>query len=214
MKKFISLLLIAAFALQFQSCMGARKSGNSDSDFYPGASVRITLHTGKIHQGVILRSEENMIKYVDSETHRIEDLKMDQIRSVRPSDQIFDFEGNVISEKEVANRKGMAFTAGYGVGGAVLGGAVGFGVGILLAASNSVPFIYPMGLLGIGGAYLFGRQGSEIDWEDAVENIRRERYEVAKKEREEQLKKQREELEKEKSEKEEMLKKLRDKSVN
>jgi hypothetical protein len=119
--------------------------------------------------------------------------------------EAYDLEGNVITDEKISDAKGMSKTLAYGFGGLVLGAAVGFGVGALMQ-SEDVAIGYPMAAFGIAGAIYFGIMGSNSDREDAIDDIRAERYEVSQAELKKRLEAEKKRLEEQK-EKQEQLKK-------
>jgi len=176
-----------------------------------GESVSIVMKNGKIFEGVLLKKEGTELRYVDVSSHKPEKLVFDEIRSISKANKKYDFEGNIISEKDIDEKKGITKTLGYGFGGIVLGAAAGFGVGLILAASNSGGFIYPMIGLGLAGGIYFGLKGSDSDYEDAFYEVRRERYEITREKLKKELADEKQKLEEQKLEKEKLLKELKSK---
>jgi hypothetical protein len=172
-----------------------------------GQSVKIVLVDGSMREGVILKREGQQVRYVDTETHKPERLDVQEIRGIVKSNIIYDLEGNRITESEIAAEKGMIKTLGYGVGGLVLGAAAGFGVGVILQAQDIAPPIYPMAILGLGGAIYFGIRGADSDHEDAIDDIRSERYKVTQERLKKELREEQEKLEEQKKELEQLKKK-------
>lgn len=140
-----------------------------------GESVVIKLIDGTQKEGVILKKVGTVIKYVDAQSHKPEDLDVKKIKGVVYADKVYDLEGNVITDEKISEEKSSKKTIVYGLGGFVLGAAAGFGVGALMA--ESVALIYPMAALGIVGAVYFGIKGSQNARDDAIDDIRSSRYE-------------------------------------
>jgi len=199
MKKIISGVLLVCF---FNFIIGCSSSIRVD-DPPVGESVVINLDDGSSREGVILKKEGSKLKYIDTGTHRPEDLNISKIKSITYADKVYDLEGNVITADQISDEKGMSKTFAYGFGGLVLGAAVGFGVGALMQ-SDEIAIGVPMAILGLVGGVYFGIKGSNSDKEDAIDDIRAERYEASQtelkkkleyeKKRQENKKKKQEEL--------------------
>ncbi len=201
MKKIINGVLLICF---FNLIIGCSSSLRIDEPPI-GESVVINLDDGSTREGVILKKEGTKLKYIDAQSHRPEDLDISKIKSIGYADKVYDLEGNVITDEKISDTKGMSKTLAYGFGGLVLGAAVGFGVGALMQ-SEDVAIGYPMAAFGIAGAIYFGIMGSNSDREDAIDDIRAERYEVSQAELKKRLEAEKKRLEEQK-EKQEQLKK-------
>jgi hypothetical protein len=165
-----------------------------------GESVKINLVDGSVKEGVILKKSDTTLKYVDTKTNKPEDLEMSQINTIEYISTVYDLSGKPISESEISNTKGSGKTWGYGIGGFLAGGLIGFGAGALFssAADQSIALIYPIVGFGAAGAIFLGMKGSDIDRTDAIDEIRKKRYEVTQKEINDQIMDQEKELEKQK----------------
>jgi hypothetical protein len=86
-----------------------------------GESVVINLKDGKIVEGVLLKREGDKIKYVDTVTHKAEDIDINNIKEINTSDKVYDFEGHVINEDQIREAKGTSKTIIYSFGGLALG---------------------------------------------------------------------------------------------
>jgi hypothetical protein len=201
MKKIISGVLLICF---FNFIIGCSSSIRVDKPPI-GESVVINLDDGSKREGVILKKEGSILKYIDTQTHRPEDLDINKIKSIGYADKVYDLEGNVITDDQISDTKGMSKTLAYGFGGLVLGAAVGFGVGALMQ-SEDIAIGVPMAILGVAGAVYFGIMGSNSDKEDAIDDIRAERYEVSQAELKKKLQQEKKRLEDQKQ-KQEQLKK-------
>ena len=124
---------------------------------------------------------------------------------------MYDLEGNVITDDQISDAKGMSKTLAYGFGGLVLGAAVGFGVGALMQ-SEDIAIGIPMAILGVTGAVYFGIMGSNSDKEDAIDDIRAERYEVSQAELRKKLEQEKKRLEEQKQKQEELKKDMEKKN--
>lgn len=206
MKKIISGVLLICF---FNLIIGCSSSIRVDEPPI-GESVVINLNDGSKKEGVILKKEENILKYIDTQTHRPEDLDINKIKSIGYANKVYDLEGNVITDQQISDAKGMGKTLAYGFGGLVLGAAVGFGVGALMQ-SEDVAIGVPMAILGVGGAVYFGIMGSNSDREDAIDDIRAERYEVSQAELKKKLEAEKKRLEEQKEKQEQLKKDLKKK---
>ena len=192
-------------------------SAPAHADFGPGVGetmevafdgpdgVVINLVDGSTKEGVILKKEGLKIKYIDIQTHRPEDIDISEIKSIGYADKVYDLEGNVITDDQIGDAKGMSKTLAYGFGGLVLGAAVGFGIGALMQ-SDDIAIGVPMAILGVAGGVYFGLKGSTSDKEDAIDDIRAERYEVSQAELKKKLENEKKRLEDQKQ-KQEQLKK-------
>jgi len=206
-KKPISIILIFSFVFYLFGC-----SSNGLVDLEEpesGASVRIKLVDGTTKHGLILKKEGQILKYVDSETNEPEDLEISRINKIEYSDVVYDFSGKTISENDISDAKGSGKTIGYSAGGFLIGGLIGFGIGAIAssATDEGVALVYPIVGFGIAGGILLGFKGSDLDRQDAINDIRVERYKVTQKELQKELDKQKKEIEKKKKE----LKKLKEK---
>ena len=210
MRKITSLMLILCFVFYIFSCSSSRFVDMEEPP--AGESVKINLVNGTFKQGVILKKDGTTLKYVDSETAKPEDLEISAVQSIERISAVLDLTGKPISESEISAAKGSGKTWGYGIGGFLAGGLIGFGAGALYSAvsDQSIALIYPIVGFGAAGAIFLGIKGSDAEREKAIDNIRKKRYEVTQKELDEQLKKQQEELEKQKKDLDEI--KSKDKS--
>jgi len=205
MKKTVAVIVICSLLFSVNNCSGSRKINVDNPPI--GESVQIALVDGTVVNGVILQKEGQELRYVDVTSHKPERIEVQKVRGILKSDQIYDLEGNLITEEQVTGQKGMTKTVAYGVGGLVLGAAVGFGVGVILLANDIGRPIYPMSILGLGGAIYFGLRGADSDWEDAIDDIRSERYKVTQQKLKEELEREQQKLEEQKKELEELKKK-------
>jgi len=197
-KKIISVILVLCFMFYI---IGCSSNGFVDLDEPPvGESVKINLVDGSVREGVILKKSDTTLKYVDTETNKPEDLEMSRINTIEYISTVYDLTGKSISESEISNTKGSGKTWGYSIGGFLAGGLIGFGAGALFssAADQSVALIYPIVVVGAASAIFMGMKGSDVDRKDAIDEIRKNRYEVTQKELNDQIKEQKKELEKQK----------------
>jgi hypothetical protein len=206
MKKIISGVLLICF---FNFIIGCSSSIRVDKPPI-GESVIINLDDGGKREGVILKKGGTILKYIDTQTHRPEDLDINKIKSIGYANKVYDLEGNIITEEVISDTKGMSKTLAYGFGGLVLGAAVGFGVGALMQ-SEDVAIGIPMAVLGVTGAVYFGIIGSNSDREDAIDDIRAERYEISQAELKKKLEQEKKRLEKKKEEQDKLKKDLQKK---
>jgi hypothetical protein len=207
MKKIISGVLLISF---FNFIIGCSSSIRVDKPPI-GESVVINMDDGSKREGVILKKEGTILKYIDTQTHRPEDLDINKIKSIGYADKVYDLEGNVITDDQISDAKGMSKTLAYGFGGLVLGAAVGFGVGALMQ-SEDIAIGIPMAILGVTGAVYFGIMGSNSDKEDAIDDIRAERYEVSQAELRKKLEQEKKRLEEQKQKQEELKKDMEKKN--
>jgi hypothetical protein len=198
MKKIVSLIVLSSFLAQLFSCSGSRTLSLEDPPI--GESVKINLITGEKLTGVLLKKEGNLITYIDSASNKPETIEVKKIRTIEHSDTVYDLEGKIITESDISKEKGVTKTLGYGLGGFVLGAAVGFGVGVIISSAEEIPLIYPMGILGLTGGIYFGLKGNKSDSEDAVDSIRRTRYLKTQAELKRQLEEEQKKLEEQEAE--------------
>jgi hypothetical protein len=195
-KKTISIILILCFVFYIVGC-----SSNKFVDLEEppaGESVKINLIDGTSKLGVLLQKSGTNLKYIDTETSKPEDLELTRIKSIERISTVYDLTGKPISENDISNAKGSGKTWGYGVGGFLAGGLIGFGAGALYSgvSDQSVALIYPIVGFGIAGAVFLGMKGSDQSRDDAIDDIRKKRYEATQKEMQSELKKQEQELKK------------------
>jgi len=199
---FLSIFLMFTFL----QCSGKRKLNPEKP--YTQASVRILLHGNKAKEGIVLKRAGNLLYYVDSKTHKKDSINYADIKTIKESQSIYDFEGFPIPKADINKEKGMKKRISYGAGGLILGTAVGTAVGIsLIAAGVDVPAPASMAVFGIAGAWMFGAKGSDKDFEEATYQVRKQRYKVRSEKIKRIIKEEREKLEKSKRQKEQLLKK-------
>jgi len=202
MKKIIVVLIILSMSITILSCGGARTLSVENPPV--GASAKIALIDGTVKQGVLLKKEGTMLKYVDTVTKVPEDIEVHKIRMIEYADKVYDLQGDVITEDVISDYKGMGKTIGYGFAGVVIGAAAGFGLGAVYesVSENAIQLVYPMAGLGLVGGIWLGIKGSESDREDAIDVIREARYQFYQKELHQQMEEQKKQIEQEKRDKE------------
>ena len=176
MKRFVVSILLCSLIFSIYNCSSSRKISVDNPPI--GESVQMALVDGTTVSGVILQKEGQELRYIDVVSHKPELIGLQKIRSIIKSGKIYDLEGNQITEKQIADQKGLTKTVAYGAGGLVLGAAVGFGVGLIMLSNDIGKPIYPMSVLGLGGAIYFGIRGANSDRDDAIDDIRSARYKV------------------------------------
>lgn len=202
MKKIITCLIILSMLFTTFNCGGTKALSVDNPPI--GISAKIKLVDGTVKQGVLLKKEGNIIKYVDTVSKVPEDLEIGKIMEITHADRVYDLQGDEITEQAISDAKGSGKTIGYGLAGVVLGAAVGFGLGAVYqsVSENTTKLIYPMVGLGIAGGIWLGIKGSHSDREDAIDEIRADRYHVYQKQLENEIEEQKKQIEKEKLEKE------------
>jgi len=189
----------------------AQKTLTTESP-YSQASVVVHLKNGEKKQGIVLKREGNNLLYIDSKTHNKEKIEYSKIQKLTKADVVYDFEANPIPNYAINEEKGMGSTLLYGSGGFVLGAAAGTGVGIaLVGAGVDLPPVVSIAVFAIGGAWYFGSVGSEYDYQDAVFDIRKQRYNVSKSKREREIEEEKRKLEIQQKKKEKMLEEIKKK---
>jgi hypothetical protein len=199
-KKTISIVLILCFVFYTVGCSSSKFVDIEEPP--AGESVKINLIDGSSKQGVLLQKSGANLKYIDTETSKPEDLEMTRIKSIERISTVYDLTGKPISENDISNAKGSGKTWGYGVGGFLAGGLIGFGAGALYSgiSDQSIALIYPIVGFGIAGAVFLGMRGSDQARDDAIDDIRKTRYEATQKELQSDLKEQEQELKKQQEE--------------
>jgi len=193
----IVMILSTFFLLVLQGCTGS-KTIKKDK-VLSHTSVHIQLTDGSTREGIIVTSKNDQLIFVDAASNRVDTLHYLVISDMRESQNIYDFFGNKIPRFEIHNEKKFNNTLLYSGAGMFLGTAVGFGafVAIVLTdSSKTTPATLTMAACSIAGAVFFGKKGYNRDFQNAVENIRKRRYELEKqkmieeRQRLEELKKQ------------------------
>jgi hypothetical protein len=210
MKKIVAgVLLVSIFNLM----VGCSSRSAINPDVPPvGESVTIQLVDGSTREGVILKKEGEILKYIDTQSHVPEDLEIKKIRSIDYAGKVYDLEGNVISESQISDAKGMSKTLVYSFGGFILGAAAGFGIAAIVNSIDAdIAPIYPMLGVGIVSGLYFGSQGSKSDREDAIDDIRSERYEVTQAKLKKQLEEEKRKLLEQKNQREKIKRNLKKK---
>jgi len=209
MKKIISILMIISLILNLAACSGNEKLIKGSPE--QGVSIVVYMNNGKILEGLSIKDDESTLIYIDNVSHKAEKLQKTDISRIQRSNTVYDFDGIPISKNEIKESKGIGKTLGYGAGGFVLGTAVGFGIGIILLSAGSIAPIYPMLACGLGGGYYFGLEGDESETEDAIKEIRDNRFEKSKEKLEKELKDTQNLIEQKELEKEKLLKEIEQK---
>jgi hypothetical protein len=202
MKKPITVVLILSMVFTFLNCGGSKVLSIENPPI--GASAKIFLIDGTVKEGVLLKKEGTVIKYIDTISKLPEDVEVRQIRSIEYAGQVYDLQGDVITESAISDAKGMGKTIGYGLAGVVLGAAVGFGAGAVYesVSGNTFNLIYPMAVLGVAGGIWLGIKGSASDREDAIDEIREDRYRVYQQQLQQDIQQQQQQIEQEKRDRE------------
>jgi hypothetical protein len=210
MKKLVAgVLLVSIFNLM----VGCSSRSVINPDTPPiGESVTIRLIDGTTREGVILKKEGEILKYIDTQSHVPEDLEINKIRSINYAGKVYDLEGNVISESQISEAKGISKTLVYSFGGFILGAAAGFGIAAIVNSMDAdIAPVYPMLGIGIISGIYFGSQGSRSDREDSIDDIRSERYEVSQAQLKKQLEEEKRKLLEQKKQHEKIKKDLKKK---
>jgi hypothetical protein len=205
---FVVVIILLVLAAQF-GCSGHRAVSKENPE--AGASAKIVMLNGKIHEGLLLVVEGDTLKYIDAKSHQPEVILLSTVKEIKPSDFIYDLEGNTITDADIRAAKSSQKTITYAAGGTVLGAAVGLGIGLFLANNYDVPTLYPIAAMGITGGILFGLKGNATAYEDAIETVREERYQAMQIKMRQDLEEQRKRLEEERDREEQKLKELKEK---
>lgn len=206
--KFLSILLFSITILS--SCSGTKALSTENPESQ--ASVIINLKNGSKKSGIVLKREGDDLVYIDAQSHSKEKIAYKEIKNLEKSAVYYDFEGYEMPNYAIKEKQGMSSTLLYGGGGLLLGAAVGTGVGIgLLSADVDVPPIASIAAFGVAGAIYFGYSGAEKDYENAIFELRKERYKASKAKRDKEIEKAKKELKEQKARKKELLDKIKDK---
>jgi len=198
------LVLFIVHILLF-SCSSQLSTQNPPSQ----SSVVIYIKDGSQKKGIVLKKEDNNLIYIDSKSHAKESISYDNIVKLSKANEIYDFEGYEIPSSAISSATSLNKTFLYGGGGLILGAAAGVGVGIgLVGAGVELHPGFSIVAFGIAGAWLFGSVGAKNDYEDAVFEIRQQRYKVSKAKRENEIANEKQKIEEQKKEKKALLKKL------
>ena len=206
--RFIKTTLVLFFIhIILFSCSAQLSTQNPTSQ----SSVVIYLKDGSQKKGIVLKKEDNNLIYIDAQSHAKESIGYENIVKLAKANEIYDFEGYAIPESTISDKQGMSKTLLYGSGGLILGAAVGAGVGIALVSQVDVHPGISIAVFGLAGAWVFGSMGYDSDFEDAVFDLRQQRYQVSKTKRDKEIDEEKKKLEAQKKEKEELLKKIEQK---
>jgi len=209
MRKIIAGVLLVSLINLFISCGGSSIRVDEPTI---GASVEIKLVDGSSRRGVILKKEGDKLLYMDADSQKPEDLDVKKVKAIVKADKVYDLQGKEITDKQIGEEKGSSKTWAYGLGGFVLGAAVGFGVAAIANSQDAdIAPIYPMAGLGILGGIYFGMQGSDSDREDAIDEIRESRYQDSQVKLRERLEAEKKRLEEQQKKQEELKKDIKDK---
>jgi len=181
----------------------------STEDPLSQSSVNIFIKDGSQRKGIVLKREGNDLVYIDAQTHAKETIGYENIVKLTKANEIYDFEGYAIPESTISDNTKLSKTYLYGGGGLILGAAAGAGLGIALVGAGLD--LHPgvsIGVLGVAGAWIFGSMGYDSDFEDAIFNVRQQRYKIRKVKRDKEIEEEKKKIEEQKKEKEELLKKL------
>lgn len=179
---------------------------------YSQASVVIHLKNGQKKQGIVLKRAGDKLVYIDAKSHNKQNINYANIQKLTKASVIYDFEANPIPNYVIAEEKKMGNTLIYASGGFILGAAAGTGVGIALVGGGvDVPPVISIAAFAIAGAWYFGSVGNGYDYEDAVFEVRKQRYKLSKSKRGRDIEDEKRKLEAQQKEKKELLKKIKKK---
>ena len=210
MKSFLSFFIFVFLVFCAVGCSGQRAMSLENP--VPMESARITMKNGKIYEGLLIKTENENLRYIDNVTHKPEQLKISGIMKINPVGTLYDLEGYPITEEQVAQHKSIKKMMAYGAGGTIICSGIVFVATSLWAkgADKSLPepgVYYSMGAAGIAGGVLFGLLGNKQDRTDSIAEIRNERYIKTEKRLKTELEQKKKEVEKQRKELEEMNKK-------
>ncbi len=201
-KTFLVLFLINVILF---SCSSQLSTKNPASQ----SSVVIYIKDGSQKKGIVLKRDGNNLIYIDSKSHAKESIAYENIVKLTEANEIYDFEGRPISESTISDQQGLNKTLLYGSGGLILGAAAGAGLGIALVGGGlDLPPLVSIAALGIAGAWVFGSMGYDNDFDEAVFDVRQQRYKISKAKRDKEINAEKKKLEAQQREKEELLKKI------
>lgn len=199
------ILILFVVNIILSSCSSQISTQNPQSQ----SSVVIYIKDGSQKKGIVLKKDGDNLLYIDAVSHNKESVAYENIVKVTKADVVYDFEANPIPRSTISEKQGVSNTLLYGGGGLILGAAAGVGVGIgLVGAGVELHPGFSIVAFGIAGAWLFGSVGAKNDYEDAVFEIRQQRYKVSKAKRENEIANEKQKIEEQKKEKKALLKKL------
>jgi hypothetical protein len=191
----------------------------------PNALVKIQTFSGQSCSGVIQKKEANYLVLKESkyDNHPTK-INRDEIASISGRDFVHDGTGEIISEWEIEENRENKNLLLYTIGGVGLSFGASFFIGSLINrnaddADEGKRLMWGTTIVGTAtGTYLFAKAGRKRDRLLAIEELREQRFKLAKERYDSQKIKSdsiRKELEKEKAERakqQEELKRLKEKA--
>jgi hypothetical protein len=200
-----SILVLFLIQLIFFSCAAQLSTENPTSQ----SSVVIYIKDGSKKKGIVLKRDGDNLVYIDSQSHAKESIGYENIIKLTKANEIYDFEGYPIAASTISNETTLSKTFLYGGGGLILGAAAGAGVGIALVGAGLD--LHPgvsIGVFGVAGAWIFGSMGYDRDYDDAIFEVRQQRYKISKAKRDKEIEEEKQKIQEQQKEKQELLKKL------
>lgn len=224
-KQNLNKLAVLVFLLILSSGCAKRVVINYD-EVRPNSLVQIKTSSGKSVEGIIQAKKPSfLVMQLDKSRKKLSKIKRENISTITgQKNYVLDSQNQIISEWEIENKKGNNNFLLYSLGGCGLSFGASFFLGSLINRGmddidQGKTAMWSTAAAGtILGTTLFAKAGAKRDRHIAVENIRDERVELAKKQAiQDRLKRKRvqEELEKLKAERkkqEEEIQRLKNKA--
>ncbi len=221
-------ILYLLLVFLFLSIGCAKRISINYDEIKPNALVKIRTLSGQTFDGEIQgKNIDYLLLKMSQNDNRLKKIKRKEIAAISGREFVYDGVGEIISEWEIQEQKNNKNLLLYTIGGAGLSFGASFFIGSLIQRSldddskNSNQVLWGTTALGTAvGSFLFVKTGKNRDRNLAIEKIREEHFNAAKKKYNDQKKKHdlvQKELEKEKAEQEkqaEELKLLQDKVKN
>ncbi len=153
----------------------------------PNAVVQVTTISGKVCEGQIHDvSPTHLMIRTDKSSESLTKINRDEISAISGTDFVYDGQGEIISEWEIQEKKKNRNLFYYTLGGAGLSFGASFFIGSLIHRGlddEDVGRTAMWSTTGVGtalGTFLFARAGKKRDRIATIEQIRDERFKLAK----------------------------------
>jgi len=185
-KRHLILYLLLSYLFIANGC--AKRIAISYDQAQPNALVKIQTFSGQSCSGVIQKKEVEYLVLTESkyDNHPIK-INRNDIASITGRNFVYDGRGEIISEWEIQETKKNRNFLLYTVGGVGLSFGASFFIGSLINrntddSEKGTNLMWGTTALGTAaGSYLFARSGKKRDRFLAIEEIREQRYKLAKK---------------------------------
>ncbi len=158
-------------AVILSNCAGSRYLETADIE--SEQSLKLYLRNGDIHEGIIVRKDNNEVTMINAADSKSQTISMAEIRRVERSREIYDYAAVPISNAEIERNKGNKNTWVYAAGGAAIGGLVGLAVGYpIWVANDNPPPLFVGGVTAVVSSIVFATKGIKRDKHDAIQRVR------------------------------------------